>query len=328
MAGDIVQVEGIEFKEALGQVLRCVEVCAARVGRAWPVGVLAGLFGHAFESSYAVGCAELWSGCAFEWYHHARGYRRLGLSCEAVEQIANNPRLCKAPTVAERREALDRAWEIVERSLARGVPALIWSPMSPAQRDAGMQAFCWGLVEGCDPSTREFLVCHPNAGRFRTPCDELGRVDQVQWLHVMTFAGVDPAFSPARAASQAIADGVAILRGETAGADMPAPRKALRHGPAAFLQWAQDVECGRLKGDGRRAHARWWSRAREAAVEFCGWARGVLTAVEGPLTEAQDVLSRQATALRALAEGEVSAEGIREVVRLQEEAIAPLARAS
>ncbi len=60
MAGDVVRIEGIAFKDTLGQVLRCVEVCAARAGRPWPVGVLAGLFGHAFDSTYAAGGKELW----------------------------------------------------------------------------------------------------------------------------------------------------------------------------------------------------------------------------------------------------------------------------
>jgi len=322
---NVVQVAEVRFGGALTWLLECVGVCAERAGRPYTPGVLAGLFGHAFESTYAARGGEVWSGCCFEWCHHARGYRRLGLACEAVDLIGNNPSLRPRPTPEERAEALQRAWELVHASVARGVPALAWNPMSLAQRDGGLNAFTWGLLEGCDEATREYLVCHPAAGRFRTPFDKLGQVDPVQYLHIATFSGPDPAYSAERATREAISDALATLRGEVAGADMPSPPKTLKHGVGAFYEWAGDVETGRVKSPASRSG--WWSRARTGAAEFCAWATPSLPSSQAPLDAARSAFERQAAEFRSIADGDATSDRIRRIARLQDEAIAALAAA-
>lgn len=324
----VLQIPDVRFNETLSGLIACVEVCANRAGRAWPAPVLGGIFGHAFESTYSVGGGEVWHAGELEWCRFGRGLGRLGLRVEGVDQIGNNPNLRPRPTEDERRAALARVWEIVNRSVSRGVPALVWSPMSPEQRDRGVNAACWGLFEGCDPSTRELLVAHPWGGRFRTRCDELGRIDAVQWLHVDTFTGPDPRFSPSHAAAEAIADALQLLRGTVPGANMPAPPESLRHGTDGFNAWAGDVEHHRCPDGARKSRAGWWSRARSAASAFCEWAQTAIPKVEASLFQARQAFQKQAEELRAIRDGESTPDRIRGIARLQDEAIKALEQAA
>lgn len=143
----------IELGPALGgrSLLPCLAAWVAAAGRPREAPVLAGLAGHPFETSHAPGGGELWSCCALEWSRFA-WTGRLGLRQETE----------------------------------RGVPALVWSPRSAAQKAKGLGAFCWGVVEGVDRGSRECLVVHRDAGRFRTPAGEVGRVDAGQWFHAAT----------------------------------------------------------------------------------------------------------------------------------------------
>ena len=316
------QVADLKLGDAMSWLLSCVQVCAARAGREWEPPLLAAIFGHAFESSYALGGGELWSGCACEWCWFGPGLARLGLRPESVDYAGKNPTMHPSPSPEKRKEALDRAWDLVQRSVERGVPAVVWSPMSRQQRDSGMQAFCWGLVEGVDTTTREYLAYHATAGRFRTPFDGLGNIDGAEWVHAFTFDGPDPAYSEAKAVTATVSDALLYLRGERPGADMPAPPETIRHGPGAFYEWASDVDRGK-RDVGK---PRWWARGRDAAARFCAWARASVPALEAPFEEAERTFRAQADALRSLADGGLSADAIRRVATLQDEAITALSR--
>ncbi len=324
--GDAIQIPEIRFNDTLSGLISCVEVCANRAGQPWTAPVLAGIFGHAFESTYSAGGGEVWHAGELEWSRFGQGLGRLGLLSQCVDQIGNKPNLQPIPTAEERTAALNRVWEIVNRSVSQGIPALAWSPMSAKQRDSGVNARCWGLFEGCDPATRELLVTHPWGGRFRTPCDQLGQVDGVHWLHVDVFTGPDPAFSPAHAATEAIADALKLLRGKVPGANMPAPPESLHHGTEAFETWAADVEHNRCPAGARKSRAGWWSRARAAAAEFCGWAKTALPKAGAHLSEAQQVFQRQSQEMRYIADGDPTPDRIRRVARQQDEVIKALAR--
>lgn len=316
------QVADVKLGDAMSWLLSCVQVCAGRAGREWEPPLLAAVFGHAFESSYALGGGELWSGCACEWTWFGSAVARLGLRPQAVDYAGKNPSMHPSPSPEKRKEALDRAWDLVRSSAERGVPAVVWSPMSREQRDSGMQAYCWGLVEGVDASTREYLVYHSTAGRFRTPSDGLGQVDNVEWVHAFTFDGADPAYSDAKTVAATVSDALLYLRGERPGADMPAPPETIRHGPGAFYEWAGEVE----RGKRNVGHPGWWARGRDSAARFCAWARAAVPAFDPPLAEAESAFRAQADTLRSLADGGLSADGIRRVATLQGEAISALSR--
>ncbi|MBI4617833.1 MAG: hypothetical protein HY720_29745 [Planctomycetes bacterium] len=330
----------VEFGPALSGRLQCLEVCCAKAGRPLSAGILAGLFGHAFESSHALGGAELWSACALEWSRFD-GDRRLGIDQETVDLIGNSPAARPIPSDRERSDALERAREAARRSIECGIPALIWQPMSLEQKAEGSRASCWGLAEGFDEASGEYLVCHPCAGRSRVRYDLIGRADPVQWLHVVGFGGLETGYDPAAAARGALSDALALLAGEAPSANMPAPREALRHGTAAFKAWAEEIEKGRRGGC-----PGFWARARTAAAEFCRWAASAVPcpgsrhgapgpgsrmrapAVSGELGEAASRFEEQAAVFARIAGGEYDASLARHVAEIQESAISALRRAT
>lgn len=315
----------IQLGPALGgsSLLPCLATCASAAGRPREAPVLAGLVGHPFETSYALGGAELWSCCALEWGSF-RWADRLGLRQEVFDLVSNNPRLRPRPTAEERERLLAAAFESIARSTERGVPVLLWSPMSAAQKEGGLAAFCWGVVEGVDRGRREYLVVHRDAGRFRTPAGELGQVDAVHWFHARVFLGPDPWHHEDQSLRAALADGAGLLSGEIVGADAPAPAARIRHGTAALRAWADEVEAG-SRSPGR---ARFWSNARTEAAAFCRFAAGLLPRARQPLEAAASALSAQAGAFGTLASGPPDAELIRKAAALQEEAAASLRRAT
>ncbi|MGE0709641.1 MAG: hypothetical protein AB7N76_24005 [Planctomycetota bacterium] len=313
----------VDLPARLSGLIGAVEACIAAAGRPLAPDVLAGLFGHAFESSYALGGAELWNAGVIEWSLHARGLGRLGLGLEGADLVSNNPAVRPIPSDGERAAALRQAWEQVRASVARGVPALAWSPMSAAQRDAGLGAFCWGILEGVDEGSGEYLVHHAQAGRFRVHHAALGRVDAVQWLSVTTF-GAPTGADEARAAHEAIVDGAALLAGELPSADQPARAEVLRHGTAALDAWADEVAQG-----GTPHKARYWGRTRRAAEGFCGWAAQALPGAAVALDRAREAFGEQAALLERLDRGEGPASDLaNQVAQLQWEALAQLRRAS
>ncbi len=312
----------VRLGNSMSGLLSCVQACATRAGREWDAPLLAAFFGHAFESSYALGGGELWAGCACEWSWSGPVVGRIGLRPQVVDYVGKNLAINPSPSPEKRREALDRAWDLVQRSVERGVPAVVWTPMSREQRDSGIQAFCWGLLEGVDPATTEYLVLHAGAGRFRTPAHGLGNIDGTEWVHVFTFDGPDSNWTAAKLIAETVSDALLYLRGERMGADMPAPLEKIRHGPGAFYEWAGDVERG-MKRVGRPG---WWASARDAAARFCAWARATVPSLGAPMEEAERAFRAQADALRMLVDGGLSADGIRRVATLQGEAISALSR--
>lgn len=314
----------IELGPALGgsSLLPCLEACVAAVGRPRDATVLAGLVGHPFETSYALGGDELWSCCALEWSLFG-WVNRLAVRQEVFDLVGNRPAPRSTPTQEERERVLRAAFESIARSTERGVPALVWSPMSAAQKANGLGAFCWGVVEGVDRRSYEYLVVHRDAGRFRAPAGELGRVDAAQWFHARVFLEPDPWHDEAQAVRSALHDGARLLSGELAGADMPAAPERIRHGTAALETWAKEVEAGNRSA----ARSGFWSNARTHAAAFCRFAASVLPRVREPLEAAASALSAQADAFRALASGRLDAALIRRTAELQDTAEALLRRA-
>ncbi len=327
----VVQVPDVQVPATIANgLLRALGACVRHTGRPWGPALLAGICGHGFESTWGIGGVEVWSYGDLEWYHHGRGLARLGLDVDGVELIANNPSVRPIPSAAERRAALAAAFDAVAASVARGVPALVVNPKTPAQRDAGIGWMNWGPVSGVDHDRLEYLVPDPSgSGSYRVPRDELGRADPVQWLSVVTFRDPATPTDDAEIARSAIADAVALLSGERAGSSMPAAENELRHGTEGLAVWADEVAAaGDADGALRGAAARWAS-AREAAATFCDWAAGVVPDQSRATIEAgRDALRAQASAFARIAGAAGDDPALaREAASLQRAALEALRRA-
>jgi hypothetical protein len=287
----VVEIEGVALTPGIGRLIPAVGACLAHTRRPLSNAALAGLFGHAFESSYAVGGAELWTHGELEWSHHGHGLGRLGLDVAAID-LAVTP-FPPRPQASEidRTRALREAFALASDAVKRGVPALAWTPMSLEQRDAGLGAFNWAVITGVDVYREQYLVLHDAAGRYRVRYDAIGRCDPVNWICVTTFGEPDRDAHAEADLRAALHDAALLLSGERASAIQPASEEALRHGVAALEAFAEDVAAGVANLGGR---ADYWARTREQAAEFCAWAHELLD-----LDRMGDLCRAQAEALRA-----------------------------
>jgi hypothetical protein len=88
---------------------------------------------------------------------------------------------------ALKREARDAARE----SLDRGVPALVWQPMSREQKKGDTpahHAYCWGLIVGYDEGEETYTIRHPFVSEdYTVGYDLIGHSDGVEWFNVTIF---------------------------------------------------------------------------------------------------------------------------------------------
>ncbi len=305
-ASGVVEVRDVQMAEAMTPhgLIQALGTCLRHTSRPWEPSVLAGMCGHAFESTWGLRSAEVWTYGSLEWYHHDRALRSVGLDVSSVDQTAMHPDRPR-PSAAERAAALSAAYEAVAASVARGVPALMWQPMTRAQRDAHM-GWMWGPVSGVDHDSGEYLVVdRSGSGTYRVHHREVGECDPVGWLSLYTFSEPSKAVDDVRIAGQALAWAVALLSGESSGSEMPARAEDLRHGTSGLSAWAEEVEQSGGAKDGLQGRAGEWAKARAAAVKFCEWAAGVISReVAGAVEEGNAALKAQADALERIAGGD------------------------
>ena len=143
--------------------------------------------GHAFESTWGLKGAEVWTYGNLEWYNPDRAIRNLGLDVSNVDQIANHPDRPR-PSAAERAAAQSAAFEAVAASVAHGVPVLMWQPVTLAQRGAHT-GWMWGPVSGVDHGSGEYPVDDRSRSETcRVHHREVGECDRAGWLSLYTFS--------------------------------------------------------------------------------------------------------------------------------------------
>jgi len=319
----VVEVPGVSLAPAPGPLIACVQACAQRAGRPLGVPVLSGLFGHAFEATYALGGADVWHSDLIEWEQFGQGLARTGVELETVERIANNPSVMPAPSQREWDDTLQSAYQRIQESVMRGIPALVWQPMSTQQRDTGLPAYGWGVVHGYDAGSGEYLVCHPHAGRYRVHFRSIGKSDPVGWLHVTVFLGPNESFVPAQAALQAARGGIALLTGEVVGGYVP-PTPAGTPSTGTLATWQDEAQRNVCPREASVSHATYWSLARATAAGFCEWAAEVAPASAAAFTDAAASFQREAAELHRVAAGDADPKPIGQSVAHENDAVRAL----
>ena len=80
------------------------------------------------------------------------------------------------------------AREAVRASLAQGIPALVWQPMSIEMKANRQFAFCWGLIVGYNEAEEAYTVRHPYvADDYTIRYDAFGHSDGAEWFSVRIF---------------------------------------------------------------------------------------------------------------------------------------------
>lgn len=308
-----------EYSSTLGGILSNVDFCIAEMGCNLSPAILAGLFGHAFESSYARGGAELWSGCCLEWNFFGPGLARLGLRQASLELIGKPPDKT-APTEEAWAQGLREGWQLVRSSIGRGVPVLAWGAMSAEQKEAGLNAYCWGVIYGVDPQSNEYLVKHQQAGIYRVRRDLIGRTDPVNWVFLHAFIEPNEGADRGQHCKEAVRDGLLLLTGERPSADMPAPPESIAHGVDAFRVLADELESGACPAGSAGWKLGYWKNTRTAAAEFCSWAAERVVGGGDPLSRGAALFTEQAEALER-ASSDPKPARVRECAEIQQRAI-------
>ena len=169
-----------------------------------------GVMGHAFQFAMKEG-GERVGHDRSDWSESMGMLPRLAES----QKFGANKKTAQADRAAAEAEARDA----VRESLARGIPALVWQPMSVEMEKNGHHAYSWGLIVGYNEAKETYTVRHPfehgaarpkaewkampaSADRWTSPTepldtytvryDVLGRTNGAKWFNIHVFKKLGP----------------------------------------------------------------------------------------------------------------------------------------
>ena len=158
----------------------CLHPLMAAAGRPeWTMARLQGVLGHAFQFAMEEGGAMVFHD-NLDW----------SLAVDLLPELARfrtyeaNNKSVGVDWPALKAEARDAA----AASLERGVPVLVWQPMSLEQKESdhpAHHAYCWGLIVGYDPEGETYTIRHPFVEvDYVVRYDALGPGDPGGWFNV------------------------------------------------------------------------------------------------------------------------------------------------
>ena len=139
-----------------------------------------------------------------------------------------------------KREARDA----VRTGLQNGYPALVWQPMSLAQKASdhpAHHAYCWGLIVGYNEHEESYTVRHPFVGpTYTVRFDLIGHTDPAELFSVMVYDGPNPT-DERELHLTALRNAVAFAHATrfTGDDEGNARRRARPHGFAAYELWRE-----------------------------------------------------------------------------------------
>lgn len=222
----------------------------------WSMARLQGVLGHAFHFEMKK------SG---DWVMHDS----LDWGSKALELLPQLARwtvfhVTNQDTEVDRPAFMQEAREAARDSLARGIPALVWQPMTPEMRADNRWAVSWGLIVGYNERDETYTVRHPNlAEEYTIRYDALGQTDGAGLISVRVFSRLNDT-EPASLHRAALQNAVALANGAkygSGGADS-------RRGFGAYELWREVFDSDEIPVEPSRNHAEvLWAR-RTAASEY------------------------------------------------------------
>lgn len=145
----------------------------------WSIAGMQGAMGHLFQFAMKEGGGSVMHD-SMDW----------GIALDIVPEMAAFERFkATKDTTGVDLPALKReAKDAVRASLGRGVPGLVWQPMTEDMKTRGQYAFCWGLIVGYNEPDETFTLRHPFvADTYAIRYDAIGLSDGAQKFEVMVF---------------------------------------------------------------------------------------------------------------------------------------------
>jgi RNA polymerase sigma factor (sigma-70 family) len=221
---------------------------------AWSMDQLYGVLGHAFTFEMKEGGEDVWQEAQLD-YGRGSGFfemlPHLGYRMTIFEAAPNDEGIDFQAIIAD-------AWDAVRASVDRGIPALVWQPMTLKMKDEGIRAGAWGMLIGYDKSDETYAVRHQYIGRgketYPVRYDALGTVASANWFCVLVFDGPEESFNAADTHLNALQNAVAFAR-NTRWPPVTGHHRGDARGLAAYDLWREALESGDAVPEYSQYHA-------------------------------------------------------------------------
>jgi hypothetical protein len=249
--------------------------CLRALERDWSLSYLMGVTGIAFQFTVDERIGDQGPTDVMDWTSWFDRLHRLGFDATVFNaQLKSFSSSVKTNTETEFQACQATAWDAVRASLDRGVPAIAWMPITPAQKERG-EGCEYALLVGYDSEKGLYDVRVPGRAMWSIPWDGFGRADPVNWFNVIVFGERRPV-EERELEREALQFAVAHARSTQPG-----------HGMDAYATWQRALEEGRLAPDANPRAARIVREAREHAAAFVREIAGRHGDIAADLAEAQ-----------------------------------------
>ena len=254
----------------------------------WSMARLQGVLGHAFHFEMKPGGGPVmhdnldWGDRALKKMYDIVDFRSFNANKNWKTKGIDRP--------AVEREARDA----VRETLDRGVPALVWQPMSVEQKKNGYHAYCWGLIVGYNEPDETYTIRHPfMPDDYTVRYDAIGYTDGAQWFNVKIFEKLSDKDEKTTHV-EALQNALASAKGERY------KRKKSSHGFAAYETWRKALESKEVPLEPSRYHAEILKGRRLAAAAYARELVTVFPEAKDPLEAAATQYDREVAALEPL----------------------------
>jgi hypothetical protein len=260
----------------------------------WSMARLVGVMGHAFQF-------EMKEGGGSVMHDHIDWGLALDLLPEIVQFRTFNAtaRDEDIDLPALKREARDA----VRAGLARGYPAMAWSPMSPEMKaEPPPHPVCWGLLIGYNETEETYTVRHPwVSDTYTVRYDAIGPGGHNPWFNVKVFdkpSAIDEKTTHLRALRDAVAfaDGTRY-KGDD---DHSAEHRAQPQGFAAYDLWREAFGSEDIPLESSRHNADMLKSRRLLAAEYVRELTVIFPEAAEPLAAAATHYDRELESLNPL----------------------------
>ena len=266
-------------------LVSCVSALLQAVGAPeWSATRLQGIMGHAFHFEMVEGGGGVFHdnidwGIALDFLPEMARFR--------VFEATKKDTTVDLPAL--KREARDAALA----SLQKGIPPLVWQPMSLEQKAAGRGAYCWGLIVGYDEAQETYTIRHPFvSGDYTVRYDAIGHSDGVEWFYVGIFEKL-------RDVDQRMLN-LPALRNAVAFAEGTRFKSKWSQGFAAYELWRQAFGSEEVSPKHSHYHAAILRDRRMNAAAYLRELLDLFPEAAGPIGEAAAHYDREVAVLKSL----------------------------
>ena len=261
LTGKVIQ--NVWQRSAFSTLIGTLDAALSTVTDEWPSWRLAGVLGHAFAFGMDADGGRVHQTANLDWSEFFMRLPALDRECRIFQGSLNGAN--KKPE-SELATLKQQAWQAVAASITEGAPAIAWQPMTCEQRDAGVAAYEWQLLVGCDLRERSYTVRLDRDDEYRVGYQEFGHTDPVGWFCVIVIGDEKPT-NRHQAEVESIQHAVAAANaGCGYGKSFPNPLKA--YGLAAYDLWRTSLEQEREGPAAGRFHAGFLCRSRDMAARY------------------------------------------------------------